>query len=445
MEKLRELLATRQFAMLRRELSDMNVVDIAEFIGELDAEEALLAFRILPKDVMADVFAYLDSDRQHDIVAAMTDREICAVIDDLFLDDAVDFLEEVPANVVKKVLRLTDAKTRDQLQQLLRYPKDSAGSLMTVEFMEIHDRSTVRQALDHIRETGFDKETVYTCYMIDDTHHLTGTVALRKLITAPESALLRDIMETNVIYVHTGDDQESVALEFSKYDLMSMPVVDKEGRLVGLITVDDIVDVIQEENTEDFEKMAAITPSGKEYLRTGVLELAKNRLPWLLILMLSATFTGGIISHYESLLASAMILSSFIPMLMDTAGNSGSQSSVMIIRGLALGEVRPRDMLRVLFKEVRVALIVGAALAIVNFGRIMLFQRDAGIMVAFGVSLSLYMTVLMAKIIGGLMPLLAKKLGFDPAVMAAPIITTIVDALSLVVFFNVATALLHLA
>lgn len=445
MEKLMELLSTRQYAALRRALGDMNVVDIAEFIGELNGEESIVTFRILPKDLMADVFSYLDSDRQEDLINAMTDRELTSVIGDLFVDDAVDFLEEVPANVVKRVLRVADDQTRADIQRLLKYPKDSAGSLMTIEFMELHDRFTVRQALDHIREVGFDKETVYTCYVIDDTHHLVGMVALRRLITAPESSLLRNIMEDNVISVHTDADQESVAMEFSKYDLMSMPVVDAEQRLVGLITIDDIIDVIQEENTEDIEKMAAISPSGgKEYLRTGVMQLTKNRLPWLLILMLSATFTGAIISHFENLLSSAMILSSFIPMLMDTAGNSGSQSSVMIIRGLALGEVRPRDVIKVLFKEFRVSLVVGAALAVVNFGRIMIFQRDAGVMVAIGVSISLYLTVIMAKLIGGFMPLLAKKIGFDPAVMAAPIITTIVDALSLLVFFAVSTQLLGL-
>jgi magnesium transporter len=445
MEKLMELLKTRRLTALRRELADMNVVDIAEFLGGMSAEDALTIFRILPKDAMADVFSYLEPDRQEELITAMTDREIVAVIDDLFLDDAVDFLEEVPANVVKRVLRLTDAKTSEQLQQFLQYPKDSAGALMTVEFMELHDRTTVRQALDHIRETGFDKETIYTCYVIDDTHHLVGTVALRKLITSPESSLLRNIMEDNVIAVATNADQETVALEFGKYDLMTMPVVDNENRLVGLITVDDIMDVIQEENTEDIEKMAAMKPSGgKEYLRTSVFELARNRIPWLLLLMLSATFTGGIIAHYEGLLASAMVLSTFIPMLMDTAGNSGSQSSVLIIRGLALDEVRPRDVFRVLFKELRVALIAGAALSLVNFARIMIFQRGTGIAVALGVSASLCITVIMAKLIGGFMPLLAKKLGFDPAVMAAPLITTIVDALALVVFFNVATGILNI-
>jgi len=446
MERLKELLNEKNYTELRRELGDMNVVDVAEFIGGSGDEESIVLFRVLPKDVMADVFAYLDADRQEHLINAMTDRELTSVIGDLFVDDAVDFLEEVPANVVKRVLRLTDDKTREDIQRLLRYPEDSAGSLMTVELMELHDRLTVRQALDHIRETGFDKETVYTCYVIDDTHHLVGTMALRRLITAPEDSLLRNIMADNVISVNTDADQESVALEFSKYDLMSMPVVDKENRLVGLITVDDIVDVIQEENTEDIEKMAAMAPSGgKEYLRTSVMRLSRNRLPWLLILMLSATFTGGIISHFEDLLSSAMILSSFIPMLMDSAGNCGSQSSVLVIRGLALNELSPRDVMRILFKELRVGLVVGAALAVVNFARVLIFQRSAGVMVALGVSMSLYITVVMAKLIGGFMPLLAKKIGFDPAVMAAPIITTLVDALALLVFFAISTQLLGLA
>lgn len=444
MEKLMELIKERNFSQLRRELEEMNVVDIAEFLSEMSKEDSILVFRILHKDVMADVFSYLEPERQQFIIESISDAEVCLVIDEMFLDDAVDFLEEVPANVVKKVLRVTDAHTRALIRQFLKYPKNSAGALMTVELVELHDRWTVGQALEHVRKTGPDKETIYTCYVIDDVHHLVGYVPLRHLITANEDACIRDIMEERVISVHTNVDQEEVALITSKYDLMSMPVVDTENRLVGLITVDDIVDVIQEENTEDIEKMAGITPSEKEYLRTGVFSMVKNRLPWLLLLMLSATLTGSIISYYENMLEALVVLTSFIPMLMSTGGNGGAQASAMVTRGLALGEIEPRDVFRVMLKELRVSMLCAVFLGGINFVRIMVFQPQVDVRINLTVALSLCCTVIFAKLIGGMLPLAAKRLGLDPAVMAAPMITTLVDSGSLAIFFNLSMALLNI-
>ena len=398
---------------------------------------------MLPKDLFADVFSYMEPDRQQLIVESISDKEVQRVIDDLYMDDVVDFLEEVPANVVKRVLRTVDKETRKTILEYLQYPRDSAASLMTPEFVEFHERTKIVDALQMIRETAMEKETLDVIYVIDQTHHLTGFTTLYKLITADEQAQVADCMDKNVLSVHTLDDKEQVARTFTRYDLSAMPVVDHEGRLVGLITVDDIVDVIQDENTEDMEIMAAMTPSEKPYLKTSVFDLAKHRVLWLLILMVSATVTGRIISYYDGLLQTAVVLASFIPMLMDTGGNCGSQASVMVIRGLALGEVEMRDILRVLWKELRVGLLVGVVLSVVNFGRIMLFE-GVGTMVALTVSLSLFVTVVVAKCIGCSLPIMARRCGFDPAVMASPFITTIVDAISLVVFFNIATNLLHL-
>ena len=443
-EQLNTLLQSGNLTALRQALAGMNEVDIADFMQDLDKEKTLLVFRLLPKDLFADVFSYMEPDRQQLIVESISDKEVQRVIDDLYMDDVVDFLEEVPANVVKRVLRTVDKETRKTILEYLQYPRDSAASLMTPEFVEFHERTKIVDALQMIRETAMEKETLDVIYVIDQTHHLTGFTTLYKLITADEQAQVADCMDKNVLSVHTLDDKEQVARTFTRYDLSAMPVVDHEGRLVGLITVDDIVDVIQDENTEDMEIMAAMTPSEKPYLKTSVFDLAKHRVLWLLILMVSATVTGRIISYYDGLLQTAVVLASFIPMLMDTGGNCGSQASVMVIRGLALGEVEMRDILRVLWKELRVGLLVGVVLSVVNFGRIMLFE-GVGTMVALTVSLSLFVTVVVAKCIGCSLPIMARRCGFDPAVMASPFITTIVDAISLVVFFNVATNLLHLA
>ena len=419
-------------------------VDIAEGLEEVeDSSKVIKLFRMLPKDIASDVFSYMTSDQQQLIAESATNAEIKALVDDMFMDDAVDFLEEMPANVVKKVLQNADETTRATINQLLNYPENSAGSLMTIEYVDLHDYFTVRKAMDYIRRTGIDKETVYTCFVIDDQRHLVGQVSLRKLIIAPESTVIRDIMDTNIVSAKTTDDQEAVADDFRRYDLTSIAVCDKEERLVGIITIDDIVDVIQDENTEDIKKMAAIIPSDEAYLKTSVWNLVTHRLPWLLLLMISATFTSTIITHFETLLSGAVVLTAFIPMLMDSAGNSGSQTSVTVIRNMALGEVELSDWLRVLFKELRVAVLSGLALAAVNFLRMMIFT-SAGTMVSLTVSVTLLCTVVIAMAVGCLLPMGAKRLGLDPAVMASPMITTIVDACSLLSYFMIASAMLGL-
>ena len=419
-------------------------VDIAEGLEEVeDSSKVIKLFRMLPKDIASDVFSYMTSEQQQLIAESATNAEIKALVDDMFMDDAVDFLEEMPANVVKKVLQNADETTRTTINQLLNYPENSAGSLMTIEYVDLHDYFTVRKAMDYIRRTGIDKETVYTCFVIDDQRHLVGQVSLRKLIIAPESTIIRDIMDTNIVSAMTTDDQEAVADDFRRYDLTSIAVCDKEERLVGIITIDDIVDVIQDENTEDIKKMAAIIPSDEAYLKTSVWNLVTHRLPWLLLLMISATFTSTIITHFETLLSGAVVLTAFIPMLMDSAGNSGSQTSVTVIRNMALGEVELSDWLRVLFKELRVAVLSGLALAAVNFLRMMIFT-SAGTMVSLTVSVTLLCTVVIAMAVGCLLPMGAKRLGLDPAVMASPMITTIVDACSLLIYFMIASAMLGL-
>ena len=419
-------------------------VDIAEGLEEVeDSSKVIKLFRMLPKDIASDVFSYMTSEQQQLIAESATNAEIKALVDDMFMDDAVDFLEEMPANVVKKVLQNADETTRTTINQLLNYPENSAGSLMTIEYVDLHDYFTVRKAMDYIRRTGIDKETVYTCFVIDDQRHLVGQVSLRKLIIAPESTIIRDIMDTNIVSAMTTDDQEAVADDFRRYDLTSIAVCDKEERLVGIITIDDIVDVIQDENTEDIKKMAAIIPSDEAYLKTSVWNLVTHRLPWLLLLMISATFTSTIITHFETLLSGAVVLTAFIPMLMDSAGNSGSQTSVTVIRNMALGEVELSDWFRVLFKELRVAVLSGLALAAVNFLRMMIFT-SAGMMVSLTVSVTLLCTVIIAMAVGCLLPMGAKRLGLDPAVMASPMITTIVDACSLLIYFMIASAMLGL-
>lgn len=451
-EPLFKLVEENDLKSLKAHLIEMNYVDIAEFIMLIENEKtAVMVFRILPKDMSADIFAYLDSDWQQLIVQSITDKEIEHLMDDLFVDDAVDFLEEVPANVVRRVLANTDKETRETINRFLKYPDNSAGSVMTIEMVELHDRLSVRQAIDHIRATGVDKETIYTCYCIDDSRHLVGIMPLRRLLLADESKLIKDIMDDDeqIISVTTLDDQEAVATIAKKYDLLSVPVVDKENRLVGIITIDDIVDIIDEEATEDFEKMALLHPSEDEYLKTGVFTLAKNRIIWLLVLMISATLTGQIIEGFEEKLAMIAGLTACIPMLMDTGGNSGNQVSTLIIRGLALGEIQIKDYFKVLWKEVRVSVICGVTLALANAARMLIlryaFNNEASNSVILVVCLSVLCTVAVAKIIGCTLPILAKILKLDPALMAGPMITTIVDAVSLLIYFGFATMFISFA
>ena len=440
--KLDALIEAGKKAELRGAMNMLNEVDIAEYLETLENEKMLMVFRLLPKDISAEVFSYMDNDQKTRIMEAMGDAEAMRLLDDMFIDDAVDFLEELPASVVKRMLQGCTEEKRRLLNQFLRYPENSAGSIMTIEYMEFHTGTTVGQAMAEIRRTGVDKETINTLYILDTGRQLIGTVGLRKLILATDDQLVEELMNTQLISVHTTDDQEVVADTVRKYDLLSIPVVDHENRLVGIITVDDIVDVIEEENTEDFEKMAALLPSDEEYLKTSIFAMAKNRLPWLLIMMVSAIFTGQIVTHFENVLSSAqgvgVALVAAIPMLMGTGGNCGSQASTLTIRGLALGEIEFKDIFRVLWREVRVALMLGVVLAIANF-LIMAFITVKSPQVALVVSMAMFVTVLIAKTIGSSLPLLAKLVHLDPALMASPIITTIVDAASLLVLFTIAT------
>lgn len=430
-----------KYVEARREIIIMNAVDIAQLFEEVEEKNLLIIFRLLPKDVASVVFAYLSGDIQRFIIESITDKEAVSILDELFLDDAVDLLEEMPANIVMKVLKNTDEEMRELINQFLNYPKDSAGSLMTIEYVDLRKEMTVGQAIKHIKETGIDKETIDTCYVMDSNRVLEGVISIRKLILNDDSKELKDIMDTDVIYVNTLDDQEDVAGLFKKYGFLVMPVVDNERRLVGIVTIDDILDVIDQENTEDFQRMAAMEPSDKDYLSTNALVLAKHRLPWLLILMISATFTGGIIKKYDNALQSLMILASFIPMIMDTGGNSGSQSSTLVIRGLALGELKPNDLLKVLWKELCVSTIVGIILSFINFLRIYYIEKTE-LLVSVTVSFTLFLTVILAKVVGGVLPIIAKRLKMDPAIMAGPLITTIVDAVALIIYFTTASWLL---
>ena len=443
MEKILDYIKAGKPVNARSELLEMNVVDIATLLEDVDRDDLVILFRILPKDTAAEVFSYLTKvDRAH-IIESLTDREISGIIDKLFMDDTVDFIEEMPANIVKKVLKNTDDDTRKMINSLLSYPDDSAGSIMTTEFVDIKKEMTVMDAIAHIRKTGVDKETIDTLYVIDSNRKLEGIVPIRKILLSDENLLIEDIMDTNFVYIYTLDDQEDVASMFKKYDYFSMPVTDSENRLVGIITIDDILDIIEEENEEDFAKMNALAPSDEEYLDSSVYSLAKQRIMWLLILMISATFTGIIIRQYESVLSSVVILASFIPMLMDTGGNSGSQSSTLIIRGLALGELEITDYPKILWKEFRVSIVVGLVLAFINFLRIYLLER-VDFIVSLTVCISLFATVVLAKVVGGMLPLIAKKFKLDPAIMAAPLVTTIVDTFALMVYFSTATLLMGL-
>ena len=439
---IRELLDSKQYTRLRQMLSELNDADIAALLEEMEEQDMLKVFRILPKDLAADVFSYMDVDNQQFIITSLSDRDAANIVDNLMADDAADLMEEMPANVVKKILANASLETRRDINHLLRYPEDSAGSIMTVEYVDLKENLTVDEAIARIRKIGVDSETINICYVLDSRRKLVGTVALRYLLLSQPDEVISDIMHENVISISTMMDQEEVARQFQKYDFTAMPVVDNENRLVGIITVDDIVDILQEEATEDIEKMAAIVPSDKPYMKTGGLETWKKRIPWLLLLMVSATFTGRIIASYESALSACMVLSTFIPMLMDTGGNAGSQASVSIIRGISLDEIRFYDLPGVIWKEARVALLCGITLSAANFVKLMLFDRVA-VQVAFVICITLVVTVFVAKIVGCSLPMLAKKIGFDPAVMASPFITTIVDALSLVIYFQIATVLLQ--
>ncbi|MDR2903023.1 MAG: magnesium transporter [Clostridiales bacterium] len=427
---------------MKEMFSEMHVVDIAENMEEMDNQVLVKVFRMLPKDKAAEVFAYLSRDIQEKIVASIADHELGNVIDELFVDDAVDFIEEMPANVVKRILATIPKETRDTINQFLKYPADSAGSVMTPEYVALKSDMTVLDAFNEIRAKALDKETIYTCYVTDPDRRLIGAISARTLLLSTLDQVVGDIMEQNIVFAYTADDKEELVADFSKYDLLAVPIVDSEKRLVGIVTIDDALDVQEEEATEDFEIMAAMSPSEDVYLKTSIWNLTKNRIPWLLLLMLSATFTGAIITGFEDALAVFPALVASIPMLMDTGGNAGSQSSVLCIRGMALGEIGLSDVLHVLWKEIRVAVICGALLVLVNFTRLMLVEHD--ILLALTVSAALYLTVLIAKTIGCLLPMAAKKLRLDPAVAASPVITTVVDASSLLVYFSLAKAILKI-
>ena len=437
-DALLKLVKERKFRTLRQQLSEMNEVDVAAFIEELDPEKTVVVFRLLPKELASDVFACLELDKQQHIVNSITDKEITNIIEDLSVDDAVDMVEELPANIVKRVLQNATPETRSQINEFLKYPENSAGSIMTAEYIGLRKSMTVEEAFSYIRQHGVDKETIYTCYVMDNKRTLEGVVTVKDLLMNPYETLIEDIMDTHVIKAMTTDDREDVVELFNKYDLTSLPVVDGENRLVGLVTVDDAVDVMEEEATEDFEKMAAMTPSEKPYLKTGVLEMARHRIPWLLVLMISATVTGGILAKYENAFAVLPILVTFVPQIMDTGGNAGSQASTMVIRGMAVGEIELRDVLKVLWKEMRVGVLCGLTLAAVNFVRIVLFYPGQ-IAVALVVVVSMCITVILSKMIGCLLPMGAQRIGIDPAIMASPLITTLVDAVSLTVYFEFAS------
>ena len=447
-EKILELLENKEFGTLKSVLSEINPADLVVYLDAIPKNQLLLVFRILPKELAAETFVEMDSDMQIHLVKAFSDKEIRDILSELFIDDAADIIEEMPASVANRILKQADAQTRRDINQILAYPEDSAGSVMTTEYFDLKKGMTVADAFDRIRKIGIDRETIYTCYVTDARRKLLGVVTAKDLLLAKPEQTIEEIMEDNIIFVTTTDDKELVVQHFDKYDMLALPVVDGEGRLVGIITVDDAIDVLQEETTEDIEKMAAMLPSDKTYLKTGVFETVKARIPWLMFLMLTATFTGWIISAFEDALASVVLIA-FIPMIMNTGGNSGSQSSVTIIRAMSLGDIEFKDVLRVFFKEFRVSLICGLVLSVVNFVKIILLDNlimsgEVSIIVAFVVSLTILATVVFAKIVGCLLPIGAKKIGLDPTVMASPFITTLVDAVSLLIYFTIASALLSL-
>ena len=447
-EQIRELYGKRRFSEIKKLLGEMNPADIAVLFDQFPSNQNIILFRLLSKEEAADTFVELDGDTQEALIHAFSDTELREVLDELYLDDTVDVIEEMPATVVKRILKNTDSETRNSINALLKYPEDSAGSIMTPEFVDLKRDMTVEDAFKRIRRTGVDKETIYTCYVTDASRHLIGVTTVKELLLHDYDDLIEEFMETNVISMNTLDDQEIATQLFDKYNFLALPVVDMEERLVGIITIDDALDVLQEENTEDIQKMNAMLPTEKTYLKTSVIDTWKSRFPWLLLLMVSATFTGSIITGFEDKLASLTILTAFIPMLMDTGGNSGGQASVTVIRALSLGEVTFKDTLRVIWKEFRVGFVCGLSLAAVNFIKIwlvdhLLFRNDEiTLLVDLVICLTLFVEIIFAKIIGCTLPILAKKIGFDPAVMSSPFITTIVDAVSLLVYFGVSTALL---
>lgn len=445
-----EMIEEKKYTRLRKQITEMNPADIAGIFEELSPKDLPIIFRILPKELAAETFVEMDSDMQQQLLEGFSDKEIRDVMDELFMDDTVDIIDEMPATVAKRILKQTDATTRKLINKLLAYPDDSAGSIMTTEYIDLKKDMTVDEAFDRIRFLGVDTESIYTCYVTDKSRRLLGVVTVKELLLNPKDMVIGEIMRENIIFANTFDDKEEVAGQFRKYDLVMLPVVDKEERLVGIVTVDDAIDVIEEEATEDIEKMAAIVPTEKSYFKAGVFDTFKSRIPWLMLLMISATFTGAIISSFESKLTVFPALIAFIPMLMDTAGNCGSQSSVTVIRGISLGDIEFKDIFRVLWKEIRVAVCCSVALAAVNFLKLwiidyMIFGNfDSGKQFAeiAVVCLTMMLTVIAAKIVGCVLPVLAKKIGFDPAVMASPFITTIVDAIALVIYFNFAVLML---
>ncbi len=441
-ELAESLLSERKYSMLRQMLGNLNAADIALLFDEIDKKEIPLLYRLLPKEEAAETFTYMSRDMQKTLINTLTDRELRAVMDDIFLDDTVDMIEEMPANVVARILRNTDEETRKMINQVLNYPKDSAGSLMTIEYVNIKKDMTVGEAISRIRQTAVDKETIYTCY-VTEHRKLIGMVSVKDLLMAEDSMQIEDIMETNVIYTDTHEDKEEVAKIFNKYDFMAIPVVDREERLVGIVTFDDAMDVLQEENTEDITKMAAMTPTEDSYFNTSVFSHAKSRIGWLLVLMLSATVSGFIINHYQESFKLYPLLVSFIPMLSGTGGNCGSQSSTLMIRGLSLDEIKFKDIFRVIFKEFRIAILVSIVLAIVNGIRIYIQYGD--MQMSLIIALSLVAVVVLSKFIGCTLPLVAEHIHLDPALMAAPLISTIVDICSTLLYFKIATVVLHIS
>ena len=449
-DELTELLDKRDMKQLQRRMEEMNEFDVAEFLTEIEDNRMPMVFRLLSKETAADVFANFEAPEQERIINSITDSELAGIIEELYVDDAVDMMEEMPANVVRRVMRAATPATRSLINQYLRYPENSAGSIMTSEFVDLKKYMNVKESFARIRRIGEDKETIYVCFVISADRKLEGIVTVKDLLLADDDTIIEDLMDRNVIFATTTDDQETVSEMFSDYDLMALPVVDTEGRLVGIVTVDDVLDVMEQETTEDFEIMAGILPSDKPYSRTGPFDMWKNRIPWLMFLMLSATFTSMILTKFEDMLAVQAGLVAFIPMLMGTGGNSGAQSSTAVIRSLSLGDTEPRDVLRVMWKEWRVALLCGVTLAVVNFGKMLLLDGyllhndSVTVLVAATVSLSIVFIVMFAKVVGSTLPILAEKIGVDPAVMANPLISTVTDAVSLLIYIYVAKLILHI-
>lgn len=434
--KIMEMIEQKHYKLLKDKISEFNSYDLAELLGRLPEKNMLLLFRLLPKDLAADTFVEMDTEQQKALIDSFSDNELKEVIEELYIDDMVDIVEEMPANVVKRILKNSTDSTRKTINQILNYPQDSAGSIMTTEYVSLRSSMTIADAIAKIRRIGLDSETIEVCYVTDNVNHLIGQIALRTIVLSDDDKTIEELMDRNVIYANTFDDQEEVANMFGKYDLTVVPVVDKDKRMVGIVTIDDAWDVMERETTEDIEIMAAITPTDTPYLKKTAFDIWKSRMPWLLILMISASFTGMIITGFQDALKKYVILTTYIPMLMDTGGNSGSQSSVTIIRGLSLHEMEFRDIFKVLWKESRVAILCGFTLAAINFIKLMLFDQ-VGLKVALIVNITLVLTVLVAKTVGSALPMAAKRVGFDPAVMSAPFITTIVDAISLIFYFGI--------